>query len=216
MLSSYTSSGRLYETDLRLRPNGASGLLVSSLAAFAGYQKNEAWVWEHQALTRARFSAGDARIGAAFEDIRRQVLCQKRELTGLRQEILTMRQKMHDGHPNDSSLFDIKHDSGGMVDIEFMVQYLVLAYAHQYPQLSANVGNLALLKLAGELGLIPAELAGQVCSLYRNLRQTQHRMRLNNLSPCRIEQGTIETSPCRILWGSLFGGTLGKSGAEAS
>jgi glutamate-ammonia-ligase adenylyltransferase len=216
MLSSYTSSGRLYETDLRLRPNGASGLLVSSLAAFAGYQKNEAWVWEHQALTRARFSAGDARIGAAFEDIRRQVLCQKRELTGLRQEILTMRQKMHDGHPNDSSLFDIKHDSGGMVDIEFMVQYLVLAYAHQYPQLSANVGNLALLKLAGELGLIPAELAGQVCSLYRNLRQTQHRMRLNNLSPCRIEQGAIETSASRMLWESLFGGSLGKSGAESS
>jgi len=216
MLSSYTSSGRLYETDLRLRPNGASGLLVSSVAAFAGYQENEAWVWEHQALTRARFSAGDSRIGAAFEHIRRQVLCQKRELTSLRQDILTMRQKMHDGHPNDSGLFDIKHDSGGMVDIEFMVQYLVLAYAHQYPQLSANAGNLALLKLAGELGLIPIELAEQVRLLYRNLRQTQHRMRLNNLSPCRIQPGRIETSACRILWGRLFGNTLGKSGAESS
>jgi len=215
MLSSYTSSGRLYETDLRLRPNGASGLLVSSVAAFAGYQQNEAWVWEHQALTRARFSAGDAKIGAAFEHIRRQVLCQKRELTSLRQDILTMRQKMHDGHPNDSGPFDIKHDRGGMVDIEFMVQYLVLAYAHQYPQLSANVGNLALLKLAGELGLIPVELGEQVRLLYRNLRQTQHRMRLNNLSPCRIGQGGIDTIACRILWGRLFGKALGESGTES-
>jgi glutamate-ammonia-ligase adenylyltransferase len=216
MLSSYTSSGRLYETDLRLRPNGASGLLVSSVAAFAGYQKNEAWVWEHQALTRARFSAGDAKIGAAFEHIRRQVLCQKRELSSLRQEILTMRQKMHDGHPNDSGLFDIKHDSGGMVDIEFMVQYLVLAYAHEHPQLSANVGNLALLKLAGELGLIPGEIAERVRLLYRNLRQMQHRMRLNNLSPCRIEQGRFDTLACGILWERLLGNIGGKSGADIS
>jgi len=204
MLGSYTSSGRLYETDLRLRPNGASGLLVSSIAAFAEYQQSQAWVWEHQALTRARFSAGDARIGTAFEQIRRQVLCQPRDLTMLRKEIQAMRRKMHDGHPNDTSLFDIKHDSGGMVDIEFMVQYLVLAYAHQHPQLTANIGNLALLKLAGELGLIPVEIAEQTRSLYRTLRQTQHRMRLNNLSPCRIEQGEIETAACRKLWGMLF------------
>jgi glutamate-ammonia-ligase adenylyltransferase len=214
MLSSYTSSGRLYETDLRLRPNGASGLLVSSVAAFSAYQQNEAWLWEHQALTRARFSAGEARVGADFERIRRQVLCRERELTGLRRDILAMRQKMHDGHPNGSGLFDIKHDSGGMVDIEFMVQYLVLAHAHQFPQLSENVGNLALLKLAGELGLIPAELAEQVRQLYRNLRQTQHRMRLNNISPCRIEPGTIETAACRILWDRLFGKTLGDNGTK--
>ena len=214
MLSSYTSSGRLYETDLRLRPNGASGLLVSSVAAFSAYQQNEAWLWEHQALTRARFSAGEARVGADFERIRRQVLCRERELTGLRRDILAMRQKMHDGHPNGSGLFDIKHDSGGMVDIEFMVQYLVLAHAHQFPQLSENVGNLALLKLAGELGLIPAELAEQVRQLYRNLRQTQHRMRLNNISPCRIEPGMIETAACRILWDRLFGKTLGDNGTK--
>ena len=167
-------------------------------------------------MTRARFSAGDAKIGAAFEEIRKRVLCQLRDLAVLRQEILAMRQKMHDGHPNDSGLFDIKHDSGGMVDIEFMVQYLVLAYSHQYPQLTANIGNLALLKLAGELGLIPAEIAEQTRSLYRALRQTQHRMRLNNLSPCRIEQGRIETGPCTILWEKLFGNTPGKNGAEFS
>jgi len=194
----------LYETDLRLRPNGASGLLVSSVAAFAEYQQKDAWVWEHQALTRARFSAGDAQVGAAFEQIRQQVLCQKRDMATLRKEILEMRQKMHDGHPNDSGLFDIKHDSGGMVDIEFIVQYLVLAYAHQYPQLTANAGNLALLKLAGELGLIPVELAEQTRTLYRTLRQTQHRMRLNNLTPCRVAQGEIDTEASRQLWKILL------------
>ncbi len=205
MLSSYTSSGRLYETDLRLRPNGASGLLVSSVAAFSEYQQNQAWVWEHQALTRARFSAGDAQVGAAFEKIRQQVLCQKRDLATLRKEILDMRQKMHDGHPNVSGLFDIKHDSGGMVDIEFIVQFLVLAYAHLYPQLTANAGNLALLKLAGELGLIPLDVAEQTRTLYRTLRQTQHRMRLNNQTPCRIKPGEIAIAPGRELWRKLFG-----------
>ena len=216
MLGSYTSSGRLYETDLRLRPNGASGLLVSSVAAFTEYQQSHAWVWEHQALTRARFSAGDAQVGTAFEQIRRQVLCQPRDLTTLRKEILAMRRKMYDGHPNDSGLFDIKHDSGGMVDIEFMVQYLVLAYAPLHPELTANMGNLALLKLAGELGLIPVEIAGQTRALYRALRQTQHRMRLNNLSPCRIEPGRIDTAACRNLWDRLFGNITGGSGAISS
>lgn len=216
MLSSYTSSGRLYETDLRLRPNGASGLLVSTIAAFSRYQHNDAWVWEHQALTRARFSAGDSDVGVAFEQIRQQVLCQRRDLATLRKEILAMRQKMHDGHPNESGLFDIKHDAGGMVDIEFMVQYLVLAYAHQYPQLTANVGNMALLELAGALDLIPIDIAEQTRALYRTLRLTQHRMRLNNLSPCRIEQGEIETSAARILWGRLFGDAVGRDGAKSS
>ena len=206
MLSSYTSSGRLYETDLRLRPNGASGLLVSTVEAFAEYQQHQAWIWEHQALTRARFGAGDTRVGAAFENVRKQVLCQQRNLITLRREILDMRQKMLDGHPNDTDLFDIKHDRGGMVDIEFMVQYLVLAHAHQYPQLTANIGNLALLKLAGELSLIPAGLAEQVRTLYRTLRQIQHRIRLNsNLSSCRVSHEEIDTQASPQLWVELFG-----------
>jgi len=205
ILSSYTSSGRLYETDLRLRPNGASGLLVSAVDAFSEYQQTQAWVWEHQALTRARYSAGDSNVGASFERIRKQVLCQKRDLEKLREEVLSMRQKMHDGHPNDSDLFDIKHDSGGMVDIEFIVQYLVLAYSHQNAELTANIGNLALLRLSGQLGLIPAGIAEETGDLYRMLRQTQHRIRLDNQSPCRVERGSIDTAPCLELWGWLFG-----------
>jgi glutamate-ammonia-ligase adenylyltransferase len=204
MLGSYTASGRLYETDLRLRPNGASGLLVSSIEAFLEYQQNQAWVWEHQALSRARFSAGNVQVGAAFEGIRQQVLGMSRDREKLRGEIVSMRQKMHDGHPNHSSLFDIKHDCGGMVDIEFMVQYLVLAYAHQFPLLTANAGNLALLKLAAEFGLIDAHLAEQTRTLYRTLRQTQHRMRLNDINPCRVPPGEIDLHASLQLWAALF------------
>jgi glutamate-ammonia-ligase adenylyltransferase len=212
VLGSHTSSGRLYETDLRLRPNGASGLLVSSVEAFADYQQKQAWVWEHQALTRARFSAGDTEVGAAFEVIRKEVLCQTRDPDTLRREILSMRRKMLDGHPNATELFDIKHDRGGMVDIEFIVQYMVLAHAHQHPQLTANVGNLALLKLAGELGLIPPELAERVRELYRSLRQTQHRMRLNSSAPCRIAPDEVDTSACRELWELLLAEREDKQG----
>jgi glutamate-ammonia-ligase adenylyltransferase len=205
MLGSYTSAGRLYETDLRLRPNGASGLLVSSIAAFAEYQRQHAWVWEHQALTRARFCAGDARVGEQFEAIRDEVLRQPREVETLRGEIVAMRQKMRDGHPNDSGLFDIKHDCGGMVDIEFMVQFLVLAYAGKHPQLADHKGNLALLIRAGSAGLIDTQLAEAVCLTYRSLRALQHKMRLNNQTPCRVDAGEINTAPVMELWERLLG-----------
>ena len=208
MLGSYTASGRLYETDLRLRPNGASGLMVSSIASFAEYQHQHAWVWEHQALTRARFSAGDVKVGEQFETIRNHVLCQQRDLETLRREIVAMRQKMHDGHPNDSGIFDIKHDRGGMVDIEFMVQFLVLAYSSKHPQLAAHKGNLALLKRAGECGLIEPQQAEAVCNIYRQLRVLQHKMRLNNLTPCRVDADAekINTAPVLALWDFLLGG----------
>ena len=199
-LSSYTSAGRLYETDLRLRPNGASGLLVSSIPAFAEYQQQHAWVWEHQALTRARFCAGDANVGRQFETIRIELLRKSRDLHSLRQEIVAMRQKMLDAHPNNSGLFDLKHDRGGMVDIEFMVQFLVLAHAHAYPELTANSGSLALLMLAGKLGLVDQGLAQEVCTIYRMLRALQHKMRLNNQSPCRIQTQEIDTAPVTSLW----------------
>ena len=207
-LSSYTSAGRLYETDLRLRPNGASGLLVSSIEAYTQYQRQHAWVWEHQALTRARFCAGDASVGKQFEIIRDEVLRQPRDPAVLRQEIVVMRQKMHDGHPNNSGLMDLKHDRGGMVDIEFMVQFLVLAYSNQHPELTANSGNLALLTRAGELGLIDAQLAQRVCATYRNLRSLQHKMRLNNQSPCRVNPEEIDATPVMALWETLLGKNL--------
>jgi glutamate-ammonia-ligase adenylyltransferase len=200
LLSSYTAAGRLYETDLRLRPNGASGLLVSSIQAFADYQQNQAWVWEHQALTRARFCAGDVSVGKQFEQIREKVLCQARNRPDLQLEIRSMRQKMHDGHPNPTDLFDIKHDQGGMVDIEFIVQFLVLAHAEHHPELTANEGNLALLKLATALNLIPSELSQRVRETYRQCRRKQHQLRLNNQPVCRVAQGEIDTSSVLTAW----------------
>ncbi|MEK6685372.1 MAG: bifunctional [glutamate--ammonia ligase]-adenylyl-L-tyrosine phosphorylase/[glutamate--ammonia-ligase] adenylyltransferase [Pseudomonadota bacterium] len=177
-LTRHTSAGLLYETDLRLRPNGATGLLVGSMEAFAQYQRTQAWVWEHQALTRARFVAGDRQVTEAFENTRKEILCQPRNLTELKQDILRMREKMLDVHPNPTPLFDIKHDRGGIIDVEFIVQYLVLGYACQYPQLTGNIGNIALLKLAGELALIPMSTAEKVRSAYREFRRIQHRQRL--------------------------------------
>ncbi len=111
---------------------------------------------------------------------------------------------MHDGHPNDTELFDIKHDSGGMVDIEFMVQFLVLAYAAQQPRLTANSGNLALLETAAELGLVEKGTSDGVRDIYRQLRLTQHQMRLNNLNACRIESNRLDTSSVSSLWKKLL------------
>ncbi|MDO8310973.1 MAG: bifunctional [glutamate--ammonia ligase]-adenylyl-L-tyrosine phosphorylase/[glutamate--ammonia-ligase] adenylyltransferase [Sideroxyarcus sp.] len=204
LLSSHTAAGRLYEVDLRLRPNGESGLLVSSIEAFEDYQRNHAWVWEHQALTRARYCAGDATVGEQFERIRNEILRLPRDLSTLKREIIEMRQKMHDGHPNKTDLFDIKHDCGGMVDIEFMVQFLVLAYAAQYPQLTANSGNLALLDEAARLGLIKTGLSEEVRNVYRELRRIQHQMRLNNQTSCRIGQDRLDTTPVLNLWQKLL------------
>ncbi|MFM2397309.1 MAG: glutamate-ammonia-ligase adenylyltransferase [Pseudomonadota bacterium] len=204
VLSSYTSAGRLYETDLRLRPNGEGGLLVSSVVAFNEYQQQHAWVWEHQALTRARCSAGLLSIKTRFDEIRAAVLSQTRDINSLRDEVVKMRQKMHDGHPNNSTLFDIKQDNGGMVDIEFMVQFLVLAHAHRYPELTANSGNIALLESAAKLGLISQQDSDLVRDIYRELRRLQHQMRLNNQTPCRVEPDKIDTRAVTALWQKLF------------
>ena len=185
-LTTLTSAGTLYETDLRLRPDGASGLMVSSFAAFEEYQNQKAWAWEHQALTRARFVAGDTAIGNAFERLRRTVICQPRDLAKLREEVTQMRQKMRDAHHGTAQAFDLKHDPGGLVDVEFMVQYLVLAHAYQHSQLADNVGNLALLVRAGELGLITRDDALQVCDAYRELRRQQHRLKMLGMVKARI------------------------------
>lgn len=206
-LNSLTSAGLLYETDLRLRPDGASGLLVSSLEAFEQYQKSKAWTWEHQALTRARFSAGDVAIGQTFHRIRDEILRQPRDLEKLREEVIAMRQKMHDGHPNKSELFDIKHDSGGIVDVEFIVQYLVLAHAGQHAELTENRGNIALLGYAGRLGLIPANLAESVAGAYREFRRCQHTSRLQGETLTRVEQESVreQADAVRALWALVFG-----------
>jgi glutamate-ammonia-ligase adenylyltransferase len=208
-LSAQTSAGQLFETDLRLRPNGDSGLVVSSIEAFRKYQLESAWVWEHQALTRARFSAGDRAVGDAFERIRCEVLRQKRDLAKLREEVLAMRQKMVDAHGTKGDererIFDLKHDPGGLVDVEFIIQYLVLGYSHLHPELTGNLGNIALLKIAGGLGLIPANIAEEVRNAYRDYRRMQHALRLNGARP-RVAPELVQqrVDAVRELWCVVF------------
>ncbi|MGB7481728.1 MAG: bifunctional [glutamate--ammonia ligase]-adenylyl-L-tyrosine phosphorylase/[glutamate--ammonia-ligase] adenylyltransferase [Burkholderiaceae bacterium] len=206
-MSSHTSAGTLFDIDLALRPDGASGLMVAPLSSFRKYQLESAWVWEHQALTRARYCAGDAAIGAAFEDIRVAVLRQPRDATALKREVGAMRSRLHDAHPNRSPLFDLKHDAGGMVDIEFIVQYLVLLHAAHYPQLVADIGNIGLLKLCGELGLIEPALAGRVADAYRTMRRLQHQGRLQGEQRARVEPAQVasEAAAVRQLWDAVLG-----------
>ncbi|MDP3287729.1 bifunctional [glutamate--ammonia ligase]-adenylyl-L-tyrosine phosphorylase/[glutamate--ammonia-ligase] adenylyltransferase [Methyloversatilis sp.] len=205
-LSSHTSAGMLFETDTRLRPNGESGLLVSSVEAFRDYQRKSAWVWEHQALTRARFSAGDAQVGEQFEAIRNEVLTRDRDLTTLQREVLDMRRKMREGHANKSDLFDIKHDPGGLIDLEFAVQYLVLAYASRHPELTGNLGNITLLRIASQFGLLPAPDAVAAGNAYRHLRHLQHGLRLNDAPKARVDpaQVVVERAAITAIWTRLF------------
>jgi glutamate-ammonia-ligase adenylyltransferase len=205
-LTSRTSSGILFETDLQLRPSGASGLLVSAIAAFERYQDENAWVWEHQALTRARYCAGDRKVGDAFEAIRERILKRKRDLPELAAPIVEMRKKLHAAHPNTSGLFDVKHDPGGMIDVEFAVQYLVLAHAHRFPDLTKNLGNIALLRMAAQHGLIAPELAERCRNAYREFRRVQHSLRLNGAKYARIPHAQVasETDSVKELWRAVF------------
>jgi glutamate-ammonia-ligase adenylyltransferase len=209
-LSAQTAAGQLFETDLRLRPNGESGLVVSSMEAFRKYQLESAWVWEHQALTRARFSAGDPAVGESFEKIRCEVLCQQRDLEKLRADIVEMRQKMMDSHATRGDLretvFDLKHDPGGLVDVEFIVQYLVLGHSHAHHELTGNKGNIALLKMAADAGLIPGNLAETVRNAYRDYRRMQHGLRLNG-TKARVapEEVGARVTAVRELWRLVFG-----------
>ncbi|MBS0327766.1 MAG: bifunctional [glutamate--ammonia ligase]-adenylyl-L-tyrosine phosphorylase/[glutamate--ammonia-ligase] adenylyltransferase [Proteobacteria bacterium] len=206
-LSSATAAGRLYDTDLRLRPDGAKGLLVSSLAAFERYQRHDAWTWEHQALTRARYVAGDAALGAAFEAVRDDVLRLPRDPAKLASDVIDMRKRMAAGHVNRTGSFDLKHDRGGMVDIEFAVQYLVLAHAHRHRELTRNLGNIALLEIAGNAGLVDAGIAHAAADAYREFRRLQHRIRLTGAAHARVDPlpQAARRHAVGALWTSVFG-----------
>ncbi len=205
-MTSHTSAGVLFDIDIALRPDGASGLMVSSIKSFEKYQEKSAWLWEHQALTRARFCAGDQEIGERFERIREQVLRLPRDAENLQSEVSSMRKKMRDANVNRSDLFDLKHDHGGMIDIEFIVQYLVLRYAHDYPDLTANIGNIALLKRCGELQLIDPTLAVETANTYRILRKYQHNIRLQGEEKARVPTDKVAQVilASQALWNTLL------------
>jgi len=207
-----TGEGDLYEIDTALRPNGNSGLLVSTFEAYADYQcqrgENTAWTWEHQAMTRARFCLGAPELKARFDTVRANVINANRNHLSLRQEIVAMRQKLHAAHAVKPTLFDVKHSAGGMLDVEFAVQYLVLAFAQQHPSLLENVGNIALLANAEKAGLLPSGVGEAAGSAYRELRRLQHRARLDE-QPTQFPTDTLEheSNAIQALWHAVFGAT---------
>ncbi len=205
-----TGEGDLFEIDTELRPNGSSGLLVTSFAAYADYQcqrgSNTAWTWEHQAMTRARFVLGAPALRARFDAVRQAVITAERDVQALAGEIIAMRERLRAAHPVAPGWFEVKHSSGGMLDAEFAVQYLVLAHSRAHPQLQDNVGNIALLLRAESAGLLPAGVGQAAADAYRTLRQAQHRARLDE-EPTRVPQDRLapERAAVQALWQAVFG-----------
>ena len=179
LFSTRTSSGILYEVDARLRPSGAAGMLVTSTDAFADYQKNEAWTWEHQALVRARVVYGDPQLNAQFDTIRRDVLTATREGPTLQTEVREMREKMraHLGNKHKDR-FDIKADEGGITDIEFITQYLVLRDAHSKPKLTRWSDNVRILELLAQNDIMDEHEALALTRAYTTLRDELHHLAL--------------------------------------
>ena len=204
-----TGEGDLFEIDTALRPNGNSGLLVTSFDAYARYQQqrgsNTAWTWEHQAMTRARFVLGSAALRQRFDAVRCSVITAPRDVPALRSEIVAMRDKVRKAHPVRGDQFDVKHSTGGMVDAEFAVQFLVLSEAARHPELADNVGNIALLQRAELAGLLPAGVGQRAASAYRTLRRVQHQARLNE-EPTQVSPPALaaERAAIQALWESTF------------
>ncbi len=204
-----TGEGDLFEIDTALRPNGNSGLLITSFDSYANYQQqrgsNTAWTWEHQAMTRARFCLGDEGLRQRFDAVREAVIAAPRDAQALRAEIKAMRQKVASAHPVREGLFDVKHSAGGMVDAEFAVQYLVLCRGREHPELCANVGNIALLQRAESVGLLPLGVGAAAADAYRALRQAQHRARLNEESTqFPPETLQVERDAILALWKAVL------------
>jgi glutamate-ammonia-ligase adenylyltransferase len=209
ILNTQTPSGLLYEVDMRLRPSGSSGLLVSTLHAFEKYQRNDAWTWEHQALTRARGVAGCPETLAAFEAIRRDVLCLSRDRRTLRDDVVAMREKMRSGlgtpEARQKETFHIKHDEGGVVDVEFMVQYLMLAWCSTYPELTRWPDNIRQMEALGEVGAMPLEDTEKLREVFIALRSTIHRRSLQNLdSRVAGDAFSEERDYVRAMWNKVM------------
>jgi [glutamine synthetase] adenylyltransferase / [glutamine synthetase]-adenylyl-L-tyrosine phosphorylase len=219
-MTSFTAAGVLYETDLRLRPDGASGLLVSSLAAFRDYQLKRAWTWEHQALTRARACAGDRELGARFEALRDEILAMPRDRAKIFADVVAMRRKMRGreapsrnrksreapSRKQKSGDDDLKHVEGGVIDLEFCVQALVLADGPAHPELRENKGNHTLLHRAAECGLVDPGIAAAAADAYLAMRRRIHEAALNDEETVRLAQGELaaERAAVRRLWAALF------------
>ncbi|EOI3566960.1 bifunctional [glutamate--ammonia ligase]-adenylyl-L-tyrosine phosphorylase/[glutamate--ammonia-ligase] adenylyltransferase [Cronobacter dublinensis] len=192
LFSTRTSSGILYEVDARLRPSGAAGMLVTTAEAFADYQKNDAWTWEHQALVRARVVYGDKPLQAQFDAIRREVLATPRDGDTLRTDVREMREKMraHLGNKHRDR-FDIKADEGGITDIEFITQFMMLRYAPEQPKLTRWSDNVRILELLAQHDIMREDEAKALTQAYVTLRDELHRRALQEL-PGHVAQTAFE------------------------
>ncbi|KAB7627320.1 bifunctional [glutamate--ammonia ligase]-adenylyl-L-tyrosine phosphorylase/[glutamate--ammonia-ligase] adenylyltransferase [Alkalilimnicola sp. S0819] len=206
ILGTTTPGGTLYDVDTRLRPSGESGLLTIGLDAFAEYQRDKAWTWEHQALVRARYVAGNARLGEGFEAVRRETLCRERAPNVLRREVREMRERMRGqlatGGANE---FDLKQDRGAIADIEFVVQYGVLSGAARHPQLLRYTDNIRLLDALAEVGWLNSEDAVLLADAYRAYRAKVHRLTLQGqLARVAADEFTEYRQAVSALWGRLM------------
>ncbi|MDO9570869.1 MAG: bifunctional [glutamate--ammonia ligase]-adenylyl-L-tyrosine phosphorylase/[glutamate--ammonia-ligase] adenylyltransferase [Hydrogenophaga sp.] len=205
-----TGEGDLFEIDTALRPNGNSGLLVTSFTAYANYQErrgsNTAWTWEHQAMTRARLVMGSPELASRFDAVREAVMTAERDPRALAAEIVAMREKVRAAHPVRGTQFDVKHSVGGMVDVEFVVQYLVLSQSQAHPELRANTGNINLLERAERAGLLLPGMGTAAARAYRVLRQIQHRARLDE-APTQVDAARVteEAAAVQALWQHVLG-----------
>lgn len=199
LFSTRTTSGELYEVDMRLRPSGASGLLVSEIENFGQYQREEAWTWEHQALVRARFMFGDNALSSRFSTLRSEVLQLHREKSSLAQEVREMRLKMRDHLLKVSpGKFDLKQSAGGIADIEFIAQYLVLANANEHSELCIWSDNIRIFSTLGELALLPQLDAQELIQAYLFLRDENHRLTLQQ-KPGQLALELVELHAQRVI-----------------
>jgi glutamate-ammonia-ligase adenylyltransferase len=204
-----TGEGDLFEIDTALRPNGNSGLLVTSFDSYANYQQqrgsNTAWTWEHQAMTRSRFVLGSPALAARFDAVREAVITAPRDAAALGSEIATMRERVRSAHKVPAGLFDVKHSVGGMMDVEFVVQYLVLLHSACNPELRPNLGNISLLRRAESAGLLPEGMGETTANAYRALRRVQHLARLNEALTQVPETALLEEQQTvRTLWKTVL------------
>ncbi len=206
ILTARTGGGILYEVDTRLRPSGGSGMLVTNPAAFREYQDSHAWAWEHQALIRARPIAGDAALARVFEDIRATTLCRERDPETLRTEVAAMRARMAAAQaPHDPGEINLKHDPGGMIDVEFMVQYAVLRWAHDHPELIRHRGNIPLLEALEARGLLKTAQAGLLRDAYHRYLGVEQRLKLMERRPLVAPQELGDfPERVRALWQEWF------------
>lgn len=189
LLSVRMLGGVLYKVDTRLRPSGSAGLLVSHIDAFVNYQKNNAWTWEHQALVRAKWVAGSLTLKASFEELRQHILRSKRELKPLMNDIQEMRQRMESQKPHQQG-FDIKHGRGGLIDVEFLVQYAVLRWSHDYPALTNETSTVGIIQLLIEHKLISKKIGEPLKYLYLMLLKYMHGQLLRE-SPLRLDDAAL-------------------------